>query len=191
MDLIKEYHHVLDKEFCNDIIRIYHQSDQIKQGVTFSGLNTSIKKTFDLHFINIETEKIIDYDSKLYLILNKYLNEYLKDFTNLQFEYIDKGFQIQRYIINDGFYTYHNDSHVDIQLKEERILTYIFYLNTVEEGGETEFFRTSKIKAECGKLVLFPACWCFPHRGLMPISNDKYIITGWIYRKIYEYEEEN
>jgi hypothetical protein len=36
------------------------------------------------------------------------------------------------------------------------------------------------IKPKSGKLLIFPACWTYPHRGTMPISDDKYIITGWI-----------
>ena len=185
MDLVKQYQNTLDKEFCEDIIRIYHESDEISPGVTYSGLNTLIKRTFDLHFKNIDEEKIIDYDTKLHSILNKYINEYLKDFIiDNKTQYVDKGFQIQRYIQNDGFYIYHHDGHTDIQIKEERVLTYIFYLNTVDEGGETEFFGTSKIKPEQGKLVLFPSYWCFPHKGIMPISSDKYIVTGWLYKKL-------
>ena len=65
-------------------------------------------------------------------------------------------------------------------------LTYIWYLNDVIEGGETEFFGNYKIKPEVGKLVLFPACWSFPHCGLMPISSNKYIITGWLYLSFNE-----
>ena len=61
------------------------------------------------------------------------------------------------------------------------MFTYLWYLNTVIEGGETVFWDSYKIKPEAGKIVLFPACWTFPHTGKMPISNDKYIITGWIY----------
>jgi len=185
MNLIKQYHDVLNKEFCDNIIRIYHESnDEVKPGIMLGGLDISFKKTFDIHFKNIDTEKIIEYDKKLYSILNKHINDYLKDFIIEEIEYIDKGFQIQRYIKNDGFYNYHHDSLIDIELREQRILTYIFYLNTIEEGGETEFFGTTKIKPECGKLVLFPACWCFPHKAIMPISDDKYIITGWLYKKI-------
>ena len=186
MDLVKQYTNTLNKDFCDTIIRIYNESDKIHPGVTLNGLNTSIKKTFDLHFKNIDVEKIINYDTQLHSILNKYINEYFKEINCVHYnsEYLDKGFQIQKYIQNDGFYSYHHDGLIDLQLKEERMLTYIFYLNTVEEGGETEFFGTTKIKPEQGKLVLFPAYWCFPHKGLMPISNDKYIVTGWLYKKL-------
>jgi hypothetical protein len=61
-------------------------------------------------------------------------------------------------------------------------LTYIWYLNDVNEGGETIIWDNHKIKPTTGKLLLFPATWTYPHSGLMPISNDKYIITGWIYQ---------
>ena len=185
MDLVKQYHNILDKEFCENIIRIYHESDIISPGETYSGLNTKIKRTFDLHFQYIDKNKIIDYDTKLHSILNKYINDYLKDFIiDTQNQYTDRGFQIQRYIKNEGFYAYHNDGRIELETRQERMLTYIFYLNTVEEGGETEFFGTTKIKAEQGKLVLFPAYWCFPHKGVMPISSDKYIVTGWLYKKL-------
>ena len=61
-----------------------------------------------------------------------------------------------------------------------RIVTFLFYLNDVEEGGET-FFYNGKVKPEAGKLILFPATWTYNHKGNMPISNDKYIVTGWFY----------
>ena len=51
----------------------------------------------------------------------------------------------------------------------------------MDEGGETQFWDNYKVKPQKGKLVLFPASWTYPHSGLMPISHDKYIITGWIY----------
>jgi len=61
-----------------------------------------------------------------------------------------------------------------------RIITYLWYLNDVEEGGET-LFHNFKIKPKTGSLLLFPATWTYKHSGAMPISNDKYIITGWVW----------
>ena len=94
------------------------------------------------------------------------------------------SFMIQRYKANSGRYSYHNDFWVDYEKKIYRIVTYIWYLNSVDEGGETEFFGGKiKIKPKSGTLVLFPASWTFPHSGKIPISSNKYIITGWIYSK--------
>jgi hypothetical protein len=56
----------------------------------------------------------------------------------------------------------------------------LWYLNTLEEGGETDFYNRGMVKAQEGKLIIFPACWTYPHAGVMPISDNKYIITGWI-----------
>ena len=93
----------------------------------------------------------------------------------------ENSFQIQRYRKNVGKYIYHHDHDIRFDQKDHRVITYLWYLNTVEEGGQTELWKTIKIKPEEGKLLLFPASWTFPHSGLMPESNDKYIITGWLY----------
>ena len=72
-----------------------------------------------------------------------------------------------------------------IKKKTYRVLTYLFYLNDIDEGGETEFFGGDiKIIPKAGKLIIFPASWTFPHCGKMPISSNKYIITGWIYNSM-------
>ena len=91
---------------------------------------------------------------------------------------------IQLYKKNVGKYEYHHDFAINIIDKsyKYRKLTYIFYLNDVDEGGETEFFGHFKIRPQVGKLVIFPACWTFPHCGKMPLSNDKFILTGWLYK---------
>jgi len=185
MDLVKQYHHTLDQEFCAALIEIFNESDSKIPGKTLGGVDPSIKKTVDLHFKHIDAAKIIEYDTQLHSILNKYIKEYVKGFVlDPNVRYADKGFQIQKYSKNDGFYISHHDEAIDLNLKEMRILTFLFYLNTVDEGGETEFFGTTKIKPEQGKLVLFPAYWCFPHKAIMPVSHDKYIVTGWLYKSL-------
>jgi hypothetical protein len=69
---------------------------------------------------------------------------------------------------------------------KSRLLTFIWYLNTVENGGETEFFNGRiKIKPEKGKLLLFPSTWTYNHKGNIPISSDKYIVTGWVWGDIW------
>jgi len=57
----------------------------------------------------------------------------------------------------------------------------MIYLNDVEEGGETEFlYYARRIKPTQGTLLIWPAYFTHAHRGNPPLSNTKYIITGWI-----------
>lgn len=63
-----------------------------------------------------------------------------------------------------------------------RAITYLWYLNDVEKGGETALLSNMKIQPSAGRLLLFPATWTYPHCGMMPESGDKYIVTGWVYQ---------
>jgi hypothetical protein len=57
----------------------------------------------------------------------------------------------------------------------------MFYLNDVQEGGETEFYyQNLKSKPKQGTMVIAPAGFTHTHRGNKPISGDKYIFTSWI-----------
>ena len=58
---------------------------------------------------------------------------------------------------------------------------FMFYLNDVTEGGETEFlYQKCRFKPEKNTLLVWPSQFTHIHRGNPPLSNDKYIITGWI-----------
>lgn len=62
-----------------------------------------------------------------------------------------------------------------------RVLLYMYYLNDVAEGGETEFFyQQRKIKPTRGTLVIAPAGFTHTHKGHIPLSGDKYIATSWV-----------
>lgn len=62
-----------------------------------------------------------------------------------------------------------------------RILLFMFYLNDVDEGGETDFYyQDVSIKPKAGRMVIAPAYFTHTHRGNVPVSDDKYILTSWI-----------
>lgn len=82
---------------------------------------------------------------------------------------------------NKGKYVYHNDGL--ISNNETRKLTFIWYLNDVLDGGETEFLDF-KVIPKAGTLFIFPAIWTYPHKANILLSSDKYIITGWLYENI-------
>ncbi|MBR7745867.1 2OG-Fe(II) oxygenase [Undibacterium baiyunense] len=62
-----------------------------------------------------------------------------------------------------------------------RSLLFMFYLNDVEQGGETEFYYQKKsITPRMGRMVIAPAYFTHTHRGCVPVSGDKYILTSWV-----------
>ena len=88
------------------------------------------------------------------------------------------SFKIQKTPIGGGYHFWHYET--SSRTVCQRLLTWTLYLNDVEEGGETEFlYQHKRIKAKQGTLVIFPASFTHTHRGNPPISNEKYIVTGW------------
>lgn len=177
---IKEIPNALSEEFCEGLIKKFEEDDRKHPGLTFSGV-TGMKVSMDLFISDIED--YAEEDGTLYRSLSEHTDGYVAGLPNgLGPEMLnvqDTGYNIQRTRVGEG-YVWHDDSHVTSD-GDSRIITFIWYLNDVHEGGETEFSCGVRVKPETGKLLLFPATWSYKHRGCRPISNDKYIVTGWFY----------
>jgi hypothetical protein len=88
------------------------------------------------------------------------------------------GNKVQKTGVGQGYHIWHYESAERAMCN--RLLTHILYLNDVEEGGETELLYLHKrFKPKAGTLLIFPAGFTHTHRGNPPLSNEKYIITGW------------
>lgn len=173
----------LSKSICEEIIERFEEQSNKREGRTFEGVNKDKKNTTDFH-LGEDMSQWKDIDKVLYNELNKAIKNYIDHLNkDIQIFYYstmnDKGFQIQKYDKGEGHYVFHNDSIIYSD-STYRVFTYLWYLNTIEEGGETDFGIKGLVKPEAGKLILFPSCWTYPHAGKIPISSDKYIITGWV-----------
>jgi len=197
-DFIVEFRHSIPQPLCDTIINMFECEDTKYEGLTLGGVQKDIKNTTDF-CIPKENEKWNKIENFLYkelyskikkytYTINQKLNIVSENNYNINFSiFFDKSiftdnFMIQKYEKNKGKYIYHNDFalHNGID-KSYRVITFLWYLNYVEEGGETIFWNNYKIQPEKGKLLLFPSSWPYPHTGKIPISSDKYIITGWLY----------
>ena len=181
----------ISKEICNEIIQLFENSKHKHDGATAGGVNKNVKDTTDLVIDKNDSEW-----KEIYTLLENELrrntiryvekannnNKDLKEFKRFQESLSFATIQVQKYVKNTGKYIYHEDSR--IYENKARKITFLWYLNDITDGGETEF-QDFKVRPEAGKLILFPALWTYPHRGNVPISDDKYIMTGWLDEKIH------
>ena len=62
-----------------------------------------------------------------------------------------------------------------------RYLVFLWYLNDVTEGGETEFCDLGiKIAPRTGRWLMFPPYGMFQHAGRPPVGGDKYILSTYL-----------
>jgi hypothetical protein len=187
--------HSLSRDICRDIIAIFEKTKTKRDAATVRGVNKTI-----FNAVQCPVEIITDSEwTKIHEFLKKELYQnisiYAKQidgqiqngtiYKHIAEPIIYNNFHINKYdCATEGHYNYHIDHLITPDIKLERHITFIWYLNDVEEGGETEVKGEMKIKPETGKLLLFPSTWTYPHTSRRTISNDKYVIVGWLMRKI-------
>jgi hypothetical protein len=110
-----------------------------------------------------------------------YSEQYANEFTVLR-STVKHGFhmlRLQKTPIGGGFHTWHYENF-NLETSS-RLVTFQLYLNDVDDGGETEFLYFHKrYKPKAGTLLIWPSTYSHTHRGNPPLSNSKYIITGWL-----------
>ena len=193
MDFIYEVENILPKEICEAIIKRFHNDSRKSESKIGNGeINHNVRKSTVLFFSEYSDWK--DVDNIILDVMTRGVQkyqEYLKTFSNgdeMMIDVIegrfsnlkDEGYFIQEYKSGD-FYKWHID---DAPANgAARSLSVVLYLNTLDEsqGGCTEFIGGRKVKPEQGKLVIFPSCGSFIHRGA-PVKNSgvKYTIGTWI-----------
>jgi len=178
---------LLSKELCRDIIEIFDKEEFLRDARTMGGVNKNILSGQSCHssnLYNIPNWKNIECFvlKETVNALDRYMSKINKRFINYTTfnELENNGFSMNKYSVDiGGKYEYHVDRLVEKETELERMITFIWYLNDVQEGGETEFNRNLKVKPETGKLLMFPSTWTYPHSSLPVVSNNKYIIVGW------------
>ncbi|MCF8132643.1 MAG: 2OG-Fe(II) oxygenase [Synechococcus sp. Tobar2m-G35] len=107
------------------------------------------------------------------------LNLYFERFPILRSgRYFHLNCKFQRTRPGEGFHDWHYENGGDMPYRK---LVTMLYLNTVEEGGETEFlYLHRRIQPLQGRLLIFPAGFTHTHRGNPPLRGEKYILTSWL-----------
>ena len=186
---------VLSDFLCNSIID-FMQKEENKNlhrvGLTISGVLSDHKICTDAtissgHPSVLDHQKeILDvFSAQIFSSFSPVIEEYTKEYEHMNFwlDRRDTGYQYQHYVKEKGQYKVHVDgSSFDKPGFSERVLAVIMYLNTVEEGGGTDFpMHNLTVNAVRGRIAIFPTNFNYPHAGIMPISSDKHIISSFMY----------
>jgi hypothetical protein len=168
---------------CRQLIQKFEENvGGVQVETTFPGVRHFMEVDVSRHW-NTEHEILVNYVQEAWKV---YMQTHSIQFDiqwPKQFGY--ENFRMKQYLPNgrDEF-SLHTD--VGSYASARRFLSFLWYLNTVEEGGSTQFgFSQGKpqvtIPAVRGRLLVFPPLWTHPHWGNKPIGGPKYIISGYLH----------
>ena len=181
-DFIFTYDNIFSKKECENYIdRINHY---MCNGVVFKEDHDKLhnRDHYTINFNNDSEYNLLSGDNlSLHFLpkIKKPIDDYLKKFSTLGREkLLIYDTKVKKIPIGGGFHDWHYENP-GVQTSSRKLVAQL-YLNTIEEGGETEFLYINKrIKAVQGRLIIFPAAFTHTHRGNPPIGQDKYIVSTW------------
>jgi hypothetical protein len=180
------YENAFSKDYCDKVIEYFDIAEKAGYTVNRQQLDNAPKKNKEDLAVFCSDEVNLVSTAELQRVFNETLWEscyqkYAEEFWPLKdiATHSSYHFKIQKTEPGQGYHVWHSEA--TNRGTCTRILAWNLYLNDVEEGGETEFiFQHIRIKPKAGTFVIFPAGFTHTHRGNPPLSNTKYIVTGWI-----------
>lgn len=189
-NFIGVYDGYIPDEACDQTIELFKKYESFNKTWTrFSSENATQDQKQDKQLFcepEVLTDQIFNIN-KLKLLMFNFdiaLKHYYTE-TNIKkycdsAELITEHVKIQKTLPTEGYHIWHVEHGKGFDC-EKRVLVYSIYLNTVEEGGETEFlYQSQRVKPVKGRIVIWPAGFPYVHRGNPPLSGEKYIVTSWI-----------
>ena len=172
----------IDEKRCDDLITWFEEDDNflVTEGNTAATkIDKKIKDSFDKSIpISFGKYPIKDYVDAVIDAAKQYQDM----FTPLKAIKIRVSniFNIQKYPKGGAYFAWHSERQKDSGKTNARVLAFMTYLNTIEEGGQTEFaMQQTAFKPIKGRTLIWPSEWSHLHRGIPAPKEEKYIATGW------------
>ena len=188
-NLVSIYDNALTPPECR-FIRDYHDSDDYLLSIRQEGktLGDTVQKQWkDSHDRYMAMYIGGDYQNNgINNIIAQSIKEHIEKYKeeNPELNLLDKwvirdNYNLQKYSPGGGYHILHCENY-NTGKHRTNILAWMYYLNTVREGGGTYFSNFDlTVNAEEGRLVIWPAYWTHFHKGIVSKTYDKYIATGW------------
>ena len=185
MSYVKTYDNVLSPNLCDKIIKKFeshpeqHVATYLENHRSFTEINLNQNQSEWAE----ELQVLI---GTMQMYLKRYKQDVGVDDRSWPKQHGYEELRMKRYLPNSkDYFKFHVD--VNDYSSARRFLVYFWYLNDVDEGGETGFQLNRnteaklKIQPRTGKLLMFPPLWTHPHVAYPPISSAKYIIGGYLH----------
>lgn len=190
------------KEYCNEVIEWFEINDlegsggqnntesrqEVQPGmpkthkdsqIYWMGQERKILAPNENILVNRDSSILTKFSTLIWKAYDKYTKVYGAALDQLGRHKLAPNIKVQRYAPTQGYHVWHSD--VSNEANALRVLVCLLYLNTVKEGGETEFlYQKMRIPPVQGTLVMFPATWTHLHRGNPPLKGNKYVINTWL-----------
>ena len=164
-----------DMSICDGLIEYHNNNMEYKNMGKSIGANEMKKSTDVTVFPASQNPFVLMYKKLLFGYVREYNASYDNPLAELT---IADGFNIQHYKPGEGYLNGHSER--SIHLTHQRALTFMTYLNDVEDGGGTEFkYQGLRHNAKKGKTLIWPSDFTHTHRGQKSETQEKYITTGW------------
>ena len=180
---IEVYNDALTKEQCEKIIDFINSSD-LTPGLVQTPLKADLiqseKDSWDISLNADDTS--IEINDLIFKSLTRCIQDYKKQHPQIDqlasWRYCQE-YNLQKYNPGQAYHSIHCEN---MNPKSSlRILAWMFYLNTVTDGGGTYFDNYDlTMNAVEGRCVIWPAYWTHFHKGIVSKTETKYIATGWI-----------
>ena len=180
---------VIPEKECNTIINLFesrtdlHRVGSIGAGIDNTNEINSSKKIDTEIFLKFGDSNSSWIWNYVAICLEEYKNQYpsVNDLVNPWS--IFPEYKIQRYKPKEGYFLLHCENGGPERNEEpvlRRFLAWMIYLNDVKDGGYTEFpDQKRKFQPRRGDVLIWPAYFTHPHRGITSKTETKYIVTGW------------
>jgi hypothetical protein len=184
-DFIMHKQGIFTREYCNKVIEEFDKAEKVGNVIDrqANGEGNTLRKNDLAYYPFQETagdglEIVGDFNQVFWgQIYPEYANLYaiLDDFDKHHIWH----HKVQKTNPCEGYHIWHTENMN--RQSANRVLTYMLYLNDVDDGGETEFlYYAKRFKPRAGDFLLWPAGFTHTHRGNPPLSNTKYVMTGWV-----------
>ena len=177
------------QKYCEDLIKWFEYNNTEGSGgrkntVSRQEHEGGVSKThkdseiywlgYDNRMLSRNDILLAEFNAMVWKAYAKFKTVYGAGLDQIGLHKMSPSIKIQRYQPTQGYHVWHPE--VTNQGNAGRVLVCLLYLNTVEEGGETEFlYQKMHVPAVQGTLAIFPATWTHLHRGNAPLKGNKYV----------------